>query len=184
MITQTLPWRGNILTLPYYTGQRHVFLPFNMFPGHRGYGPIPAMNPGALPGTPFNMAFGGGNPLFNLIPLFGSLLGGLFGGAAQAPAQIKTSSVKLARKDDNEVVEYLRLLVHPLAWHPVLLGTALGSLGGALYMRAAYKKRLKDRPLLDQITSAPVLFGLLTGGITGGSFGLAADQLARFMRDA
>ena len=34
------PWTYNYLQLPFHTGNRFMFLPFNMYPGHRGYGTV------------------------------------------------------------------------------------------------------------------------------------------------
>jgi len=190
-----LPWAYNNLELPYHTGNRFVYLPFTMYPGHRGYRPIPALQ-GV--GGGFPMAFAGGNPLMNLIPMLGNFLGGAFsggmggagggmmgGGMPQLPGMslpVKTGAAK-EEEPSSSLIDHVKVITHPAAWNPIILGTILGSGLGSGYMIHKNKKRLKDKKLLEKVFSNPSLFGMLAGGITGGAFGLVADQGLKFLAE-
>lgn len=65
------PWTYNYLQLPFYTGDRFKFLPFNMYPGHRGYGAVGGSQ-GILPQ----------NMLQQFVPLLNSLFGNIKFGSA------------------------------------------------------------------------------------------------------
>ncbi len=160
------PWQYNVLELPFHTGQRYVYLPFTMFPGHRGYRAIGA--PGG--GVPGMAGMAGMGVLGQAIPLINNMLSGLTGGAVKFGA---------ARSEPSTV----SLVTNPFSWNPILLGTLLGAGLGSAYMIRKNKKRLENKNLLEKVVSNPSLFGALVGGISGGAFGLSADQLAKFVSE-
>jgi len=224
------PWTYNYLQLPFYTGDRFKFLPFNMYPGHRGYGAVGGSQ-GILPQ----------NMLQQFVPLLNSLFGNIKFGAVRTkksaavppvrdyilvkdPLSLKALLSKIVKSPASKYIapgvaasglaawvlgprvqEALRsnppsapvppesikllgvdvpkdpsILLHPLSYHPVLSGAALGGLLGSIYLTSKHKKKYKS--LGERLTSPEMFYGLAAGGLSGAALGAAIHNYAKFMR--
>lgn len=171
-----------------------MFMPFF---GHMNY-PHYQMIPNFTSAMPGGLNFGAANPLTQLLGGFlGGNLGGLFGGGLTKGEQVKSSAWKkraqssgnkpstesVAKAVKEKAQDQLPVSVfNPLGWNPTISGALLGMLLGSTYMYAKRRKELKDKPLVEQLFSSPVLFGGLAGGLSGAGFGLALDQYLKFIK--
>ena len=72
------------------------------------------------------------------------------------------------------------ILLHPLSYHPMLSGAALGGLLGSIYLTSKHKKKYKS--LGERLTSPEMFYGLAAGGLSGAALGAAIHNYAKFMR--
>ena len=158
------PWLYNYLQLPFYTGDRFKFLPFNMYPGHRGYGAVGGSQ-GILPQ----------NMLQQFVPLLNSLFGNIkFGSESKetsdqsAPSGNQTNAAPVPPEQQpiygSGVLTptYLDLL----RANAPAVGAVAGGLGGAtLGAVASRKARIRN-----------ALIGLLAGAALGGGAGYLMNR--------
>ena len=172
------PWLYNYLQLPFYTGDRFKFLPFNMYPGHRGYGAVGGSQ-GILPQ----------NMLQQFVPLLNSLFGNIkFGSESKETSDQSAPSGNQTVPSDSESLQIFgikipkdtNILLHPLSYHPMLSGAALGGLLGSIYLTSKHKKKYKS--LGERLTSPEMFYGLAAGGLSGAALGAAIHNYAKFMR--
>jgi len=92
------PWLYNYLQLPFYTGDRFKFLPFNMYPGHRGYGTV-----------------GGSQSILpaNFLQQFMPVLNSLFGSIKQGSEPTKKISLHKIGTENADMPFYVPSITPP-----------------------------------------------------------------------